>query len=218
MLGLLTCLKKSMKIILIGAPGAGKGTQAFKITDKFAIPHISTGDIFRSNIKGGTPLGIEAKSYIDKGMLVPDELTIKIVEDRISKEDCKDGFMLDGFPRTLEQAEALDKMCDIDLVINIDVPLDLLLHRIVGRRVCKGCGESYHVDFMKAGQETCDRCGGALIQRADDNEESVKTRLDVYVKQTQPLIDYYDRKGVLRSVNGARSMDEVFSDIEELLK
>lgn len=207
-----------MKIILIGAPGAGKGTQAFKITDKFAIPHISTGDIFRSNIKGGTPLGIEAKSYIDKGMLVPDELTIKIVEDRLKKDDCKNGFMLDGFPRTLEQAEALDKMCDIDLVINIDVPLELLLHRIVGRRVCKACGESYHVDFMREGQSECDRCGNPLIQRADDNEESVKTRLDVYVKQTQPLIDYYGKKGVLKSVDGSKSMDEVFADIEKLLK
>lgn len=207
-----------MNIILLGAPGAGKGTQAFKISDKYSIPHISTGDIFRANIKGGTSLGKEAKSYIDKGMLVPDELTVRIVKDRLSEKDCENGFMLDGFPRTLNQAEELAKIADIDMVINIDVPISDLMHRITGRRVCKSCGESFHVDFLKEGENTCKRCGNELIQRADDNEQSVKTRLDVYVSQTKPLIEYYDKKKILKNVDGSRSMDEVFGQVEKLLK
>lgn len=207
-----------MNIILLGAPGAGKGTQAFKITDNFALPHISTGDIFRANIKGGTPLGVEAKGYIDKGMLVPDELTVRIVKDRLSEKDCENGFMLDGFPRTINQAEELAKIANIDLVINIDVPLDNLMKRITGRRVCKVCGDSTHIDFMKEGQTTCSRCGGELIQRADDNEQSVKTRLDVYVKQTQPLIDHYEKIGVLKNVDGDNSPENVFEQIKSLIK
>ena len=206
-----------MNIILLGAPGAGKGTQAFKIAEKYGLPHISTGDIFRANIKGGTELGIKAKSYIDKGMLVPDEITVEIVKDRVSKEDCKDGFMLDGFPRTLFQAKELSTFCDIDAVINIDVPLENLTKRLTGRRVCSKCGESYHVDFMEKGRTTCKSCDGELIQRADDNEQSVKTRLDVYLNQTAPLIEYYKEKGVLREVNGSQAVDEVFSEIVKIL-
>ncbi|MBR2495819.1 MAG: adenylate kinase [Clostridia bacterium] len=206
-----------MNIILLGAPGAGKGTQAFKIAQKYKLPHVSTGDIFRANIKGGTELGIKAKAFIDKGMLVPDEITVEIVKDRISKEDCKDGFMLDGFPRTLYQAKELAAFCKIDTVININVPLENLMHRLTGRRVCTKCGESFHVDFMEKGQTACTSCGGQLIQRADDNEQSVKTRLDVYVKQTAPLIEYYKEQGVLKDVNGSQPMDEVFLEIVKVL-
>ncbi|MEG2116224.1 MAG: adenylate kinase [Clostridia bacterium] len=204
-----------MNIILLGAPGAGKGTQAFQIAEKYKIPHISTGDIFRANIKGGTPLGIEAKGFIDKGQLVPDSLTCKIVENRIANPDCANGFMLDGFPRNTFQAETLSKLTKIDMVINIYVPLEKLLARLTGRRVCKTCGESYHVDFLN-GETKC-RCGGELYQRADDNEKSVSTRLDVYQSQTQPLIDYYDKLGVLKTVNGAQDIKEVFKEIEALL-
>lgn len=204
-----------MNIILLGAPGAGKGTQAFKIAEKYQIPHISTGDIFRANIKGGTQLGIEAKGYIDKGQLVPDSLTCKIVEDRLAKEDCKNGFMLDGFPRNIFQAVTLGKIANIDTVINIYVPLDKLLARLTGRRVCKNCGESYHVDFLN-GQTTC-RCGGELYQRADDNEESVGTRLNVYQNQTQPLIDYYEKLNVLKTVDGSKDIDDVFKEVEAIL-
>lgn len=205
-----------MNIVLLGAPGAGKGTQAFKIAEEYQIPHISTGDIFRANIKGGTPLGVEAKNYIDKGQLVPDELTCKIVEDRINQDDCKNGFMLDGFPRNLFQAEELSKMTKIDTVINISVPLENLMARLTGRRVCKDCGDSYHVNFI-GDTKTCSRCGGELYQRADDNEQSVKTRLDVYSSKTKPLIEYYEAKNVLKNVNGDQNIDNVFAEIKKIL-
>jgi adenylate kinase len=197
-----------MNIILLGAPGAGKGTQASKIVDAYKLPHISTGDIFRENIKNQTPIGLLAKSYIDKGALVPDEVTCKIVEERISREDCKNGYMLDGFPRTIAQAEALDKITNIDLVINIDVDFSLLLDRLCGRRVCKDCGESYHITRLN-GETKCSRCGGELYQRKDDNPETVQSRLDVYNGQTAPLIEYYTAKGVIFNVDGSKTPEEV---------
>ncbi len=201
-----------MNIILLGAPGAGKGTQASKITDAYKLPHISTGDIFRENIKNGTPIGLQAKSYIDQGLLVPDEVTCKIVEDRISREDCAKGYMLDGFPRNISQAEALDKITTIDLVINIDVDFSLLLDRLCGRRVCKDCGESYHVSRLN-GETKCARCGGELYQRKDDNPETVQSRLDVYKAQTAPLIEYYEKKGVLFNVVGNTNPEDVFEEV-----
>ena len=205
-----------MNIILLGAPGAGKGTQAVQIAEKYNIPHISTGDIFRANIKGGTPLGVEAKGYIGKGQLVPDSLTCKIVEDRLTQSDCVSGAMLDGFPRNLYQAETLGKITNIDMVINIYVPLEDLMARLTGRRVCRECGESFHVNFLN-GETKCSRCSGELYQRDDDNEESVGTRLSIYTSQTQPLIDYYEKLGVLRTVDGSKDIKEVFKDIEVLL-
>ena len=205
-----------MNIILLGAPGAGKGTQAVQIAEKYNIPHISTGDIFRANIKGGTPLGVEAKGYIDKGQLVPDSLTCKIVEDRLTQSDCVSGAMLDGFPRNLYQAETLGKITNIDMVINIYVPLEDLMARLTGRRVCRECGESFHVNFLN-GETKCSRCSGELYQRDDDNEESVGTRLSIYTSQTQPLIDYYEKLGVLRTVDGSKDIKEVFKEIEVLL-
>ncbi len=205
-----------MNIILLGAPGAGKGTEASKIVDDYKLPHISTGDIFRENIKNGTPIGLQAKSYIDQGLLVPDEVTCKIVEDRISREDCKNGYMLDGFPRTIAQAEALDKITKIDLVINIDVDFSLLLARLCGRRVCKDCGESYHVSRLN-GETKCVRCGGELYQRKDDNPETVQSRLDVYTAQTAPLIEYYGKKGVLFNVLGNSSPEETHQVVAEKL-
>ncbi len=188
-----------MNIILLGAPGAGKGTQASMIVDRYGLPHISTGDIFRENIKNQTETGLLAKSYIDKGQLVPDEVTCKIVEARIREDDCKNGYMLDGFPRTVAQADELDKISHVDLVINIDVDFSLLLDRLCGRRVCRACGESYHVSRLN-GATTCARCGGELYQRKDDNPETVQSRLDVYKEQTAPLIEYYEKKGVLFNV------------------
>ncbi len=205
-----------MNIILLGAPGAGKGTQASRISDAYKLPHISTGDIFRENIKQGTPIGLEAKAYIDKGLLVPDEVTCKIVEDRISREDCKDGYMLDGFPRTIAQAEVLDKITKIDLVINIDVDFSLLLDRLCGRRVCKDCGESYHVSRLN-GETKCSRCGGELYQRKDDNPETVQSRLDVYTAQTAPLIEYYKNKGVLFNVVGNTTPEDVYEKVSQKL-
>ena len=205
-----------MNIILLGAPGAGKGTQASKIVDNYTLPHISTGDIFRENIKNQTPIGLLAKSYIDKGQLVPDEVTCKIVEERISREDCANGYMLDGFPRTIAQAEELDKITKVDLVINIDVDFSLLLERLCGRRVCKDCGESYHVSRLN-GETKCARCGGELYQRKDDNPETVQSRLDVYNAQTAPLIEYYTKKGLLFNVGGNVSPEEVFATISEKL-
>ncbi len=205
-----------MNIILLGAPGAGKGTQASRISDAYKLPHISTGDIFRENIKNGTPIGLEAKSYMDKGLLVPDEVTCKIVEDRISREDCANGYMLDGFPRNLFQAETLDKMTNIDLVINIDVDFSLLLDRLCGRRVCKDCGESYHVSRLN-GETKCARCGGELYQRKDDNPETVQSRLDVYTAQTAPLIEYYKNKGVLFNVVGNTTPEDVFAEVSKKL-
>ena len=205
-----------MRLILLGAPGSGKGTQAAYIAKKYDLPHISTGDIFRENIKNQTEIGMLAKSYIDKGQLVPDEVTCKIVENRIVKPDCENGYMLDGFPRTIAQAEALDKITKIDLVINIDVDFSLLMDRLCGRRVCKDCGESYHVS--KIGNETkCARCGGELYQRQDDNPETVQNRLDVYNAQTAPLIAYYKRKGILFNVVGNTTPEEVFAEISKKL-
>ena len=201
-----------MNIILLGAPGAGTGTQATRISEKVSLPHISTGDIFRDNIKRGTEIGLLAKSYTDKGQLVPDEVTCKIVEGRLKEKDCAAGYLLDGFPRNLFQAEELDKFSKVDAVINIDVDLSLLMARLCGRRVCKNCGESYHVDFL-GGKTTCERCGGELYQRKDDNEETVGNRLEVYTGQTAPLIDYYEKKGVLHNVNGVGAIDEVFARI-----
>ena len=205
-----------MNVILLGAPGAGKGTQAVRLAEKYNIPHISTGDIFRSNIKGQTPIGIVAKSYIDKGQLVPDEVTIQIVKERLEKEDCQNGYLLDGFPRTVSQAEALDTFSKVEAVVNVDVPLGKLLKRITGRRVCAKCGESYHVDYLN-GKTDCAKCGAELIQRADDNEVTVASRLDVYEKQTAPLIEYYAQKGVLLTVDGDGDIEKVFNSICEKL-
>ena len=206
-----------MNIILLGAPGAGKGTQASKITDAYGIPHISTGDIFRANIKGQTEIGLLAKSYIDKGLLVPDEVTCKIVENRLAEADCQEkGYMLDGFPRTIVQAEALDKVAKIDAVINIDIDCSLLMERLCGRRVCKDCGESYHLSTL-GGVTTCAKCGGELYQRKDDNPETVQSRLDVYNAQTAPLIAYYTEKGLLINVQGDAAPEAVFAEIKEKL-
>ncbi len=201
-----------MNIILLGAPGAGKGTQATRISEKFGLPHISTGDIFRDNIKRGTEIGLLAKSYTDKGQLVPDEVTCRIVADRLEKDDCKNGYLLDGFPRNTFQAKELDGFSKVDAVINIEIDLSLLMARLCGRRVCKECGESYHVDFL-GGKTVCAKCGGTLYQRQDDNEETVGNRLKVYSEQTAPLIEYYSKKGVLRNVDGVGTIEEVFARI-----
>ncbi len=204
-----------MNIILLGAPGAGKGTQANYLVNRYNLPHISTGDIFRANIRNKTEIGMVAKSYIDKGQLCPDEVTVKIVELRLKEEDCAKGFMLDGFPRTIFQAEELAKIADIDYVINIDIPFERLLHRLTGRRVCAKCNASYHVDFLN-GKNVCD-CGGELIHRDDDTEETVSKRIRVYTSQTQPLIDYYKEKGKLVTVNGDDTPEKVFAQIVEKL-
>ena len=212
-----------MKIVMLGAPGAGKGTQAKKIADKYGVPHISTGDIFRANIKEGTELGNKAKTYMDKGLLVPDELVVDLVVDRIKNEDCKKGYVLDGFPRTIPQAECLDKaladMSDaLDFAINIDVPDENIISRMGGRRACVGCGATYHVVNIPPKKEgICDRCGGELILRDDDKPETVKQRLNVYHEQTQPLIDYYTKKGIIRDVDGTMEMDDVFGAITGIL-
>ena len=206
-----------MNIILLGAPGAGKGTQAVRISEKYDLPHISTGDIFRDNIKRGTEIGLLAKSYTDKGQLVPDEVTCKIVEGRLKEKDCEKGYLLDGFPRNLFQAQELDKFSKVDAVINIDIDLSLLMDRLCGRRVCKECGERYHVNFL-GGKTVCDKCGGQLYQRKDDNEETVGNRLKVYSEQTAPLIDYYKNKGVLIDIDGVGTIDEVFARIVAALK
>ena len=213
-----------MKIIMLGAPGAGKGTQAKLIAEKFGIPHVSTGDIFRANIKEGTDLGKEAKGYMDKGQLVPDELTVRILLDRVSKDDCKNGYVLDGFPRTIPQAEVLDKevskMGDkIDIAINVDVPDENIVRRMGGRRACLKCGATYHTEHIPPKKEgICDACGSDLVLRDDDKPETVKNRLDVYHKQTQPLIDYYSAKNILKTVDGTRDMNDVFADIVKLLE
>jgi adenylate kinase len=212
-----------MKIIMLGAPGAGKGTQAKMIADKYSIPHVSTGDIFRANIKNGTELGMEAKRYMDQGQLVPDELTVKILLDRVAQDDCKNGYVLDGFPRTIPQAEVLDealtKLGDsIDYAINVDVPDENIINRMSGRRACVACGATYHIVHIPTKVEgICDRCGAELILRDDDKPETVKKRLDVYHTQTQPLIDYYTAKGVLKEVDGTRDMKDVFADIVKIL-
>ena len=205
-----------MNVILLGAPGAGKGTQATRISSRYNLPHISTGDIFRANIKNQTEIGLLAKSYIDKGQLVPDEVTCKIVENRVTEKDCENGFLLDGFPRTIAQAESLEKFSKIDCVINIDIDFSYLMERLCGRRVCKDCGESYHVSTL-GGKTDCAKCGGELYQRKDDNPETVQSRLSVYENQTAPLIDYYTRKGVIVNVAGEGTPEEVFSLIVKAL-
>lgn len=212
-----------MKIIMLGAPGAGKGTQAKKIADVCNIPHISTGDIFRANIKNGTELGAKAKAYMDKGLLVPDELVCDLVVDRIQQDDCKDGVILDGFPRTIPQAEALTNALNaigqnMDFAIDVDVPDENIINRMSGRRACVGCGATYHLVFNPTKVEgICDVCGEKLILREDDKPETVKNRLNVYHEQTQPLIDYYKGQGILRTVDGTKAMDEVFADILKVL-
>lgn len=212
-----------MRLILLGPPGAGKGTQASSIVAEYGITHISTGDIFRHNIKNETELGKKVKSYLDKGQLVPDELTIDLVWDRLSKEDCKNGFLLDGFPRTINQAEALQKGLEerglkLDKVINIDVDKNILVKRLSGRRVCKNCGETYHVDNKPTVKDgVCDKCSGEVIQRADDNEKTVLDRIEVYEKQTFPLIDFYKKLGLILTVDGTLSIEDVFSQIKESL-
>ena len=212
-----------MKIIMLGAPGAGKGTQAKRIAEKYHIPHISTGDIFRANIKEGTELGKKAKNYMDQGLLVPDELVVDLVADRIQKDDCKDGFILDGFPRTIPQAESLDaalaKMGEtMDYAIDVDVPDEDIVTRMGGRRACVGCGATYHVQFNPTKQDgICDSCGERLILRDDDKPETVQKRLDVYHEQTQPLIEYYRKAGILKTVDGTLEMDDVFAAIASIL-
>ncbi len=212
-----------MKIVMLGAPGAGKGTQAKMIAEKYTIPHISTGDIFRANIKEGTPLGLEAKSYMDQGKLVPDELTVKILLDRVAKDDCKNGYVLDGFPRTIPQAnvlkEALAKQNDkIDFAINVDVPDENIVRRMSGRRACVTCGATYHIEHVPPKTEgICDKCGSALILRDDDKPDTVLNRLKVYHDQTQPLIDFYNNEGILKEVDGTIDVKEVFESITKIL-
>lgn len=212
-----------MKIIMLGAPGAGKGTQAKMIADKYGVPHISTGDIFRANIKNGTELGMEAKKYMDQGLLVPDELTVRILLDRVAQDDCKNGYVLDGFPRTIPQAEVLDseltKLGDhIDYAINVDVPDENIVKRMSGRRACLTCGATYHIEHVPPKKEgICDVCGSELVLRNDDKPETVKNRLNVYHEQTQPLIDFYTEKGVLKTVDGTVPMEEVFAAITAIL-
>ena len=212
-----------MKIVLLGPPGAGKGTQAKSISNRYSIPHISTGDIFRKNISENTPLGIEAKSYMDNGQLVPDEVTINMVKDRLEQDDCKNGYLLDGFPRTVHQAEALDNFLtereeSIDTALLIEVPKEFILERMTGRRVCPSCGASYHIKFNPpANDGKCDLCGSDVIQRKDDTEETVKERLDVYENQTQPLIDFYKNKKQLSVVDGTQAINEVFESICKIL-
>ena len=212
-----------MKIIMLGAPGAGKGTQAKMIAEKYGIPHVSTGDIFRANIKNGTELGMEAKKYMDQGLLVPDELTVRILLDRVAQDDCKNGYVLDGFPRTIPQAEVLDseltKLGDhIDYAINVDVPDENIVKRMSGRRACLTCGATYHIEHVPPKEEgICDVCGSELVLRDDDKPETVKNRLNVYHEQTQPLIDFYTEKGVLKTVDGTVPMEEVFAAITAIL-
>ena len=212
-----------MKIIMLGAPGAGKGTQAKKIAAKYGIPHISTGDIFRANIKGGTELGMKAKTFMDQGMLVPDEITIGMLMDRIHEADCAKGYVLDGFPRTIPQAESLTEALkgmneSIDYAVNVDVPDENIVNRMGGRRACVACGATYHIQFNAPKTEgICDTCGEKLVLRDDDKPETVQKRLNVYHEQTQPLIDYYEKAGVLKEVDGTKNMDEVFNDIVDIL-
>lgn len=213
-----------MNILFMGPPGAGKGTQAEKIVNEFQIPHISTGDAFRAAMSQGTPLGLEAKSYVDKGLLVPDEITNGIVRDRLAQPDCDKGFLLDGFPRTIAQAEALDGMLaelgkKIDVVFNLVVDRGFLLARLTGRRICKSCGSTYHVVFNPPKQEgICDKCSGELYQRSDDTEEKVGTRLDEYSNKTAPLLDYYRNKGILHEVNGEQDIHQVTAEISSILR
>ena len=212
-----------MKIILMGPPGAGKGTQAEKLVELYQIPHISTGDMFRKAQKEGTELGLKAKSYMDQGQLVPDEVTVGIVKERLAEDDCKDGFLLDGFPRTVQQADALDGILAelgmvLDRVVNIEVDKAFLVDRLTGRRVCRACGATFHVTNKAPKVEgVCDKCGGELYQRNDDKVETVSNRLDVYAAQTAPLIEYYQSKGIMSSIDGSKSMEDVLADIRTAL-
>ncbi|RIA78180.1 adenylate kinase [Anaeroplasma bactoclasticum] len=212
-----------MKLLIMGRPGAGKGTQAANIKEYYNIPHISTGDMFRQAMKNETKLGLEAKSYMEKGALVPDEVTIGIVEERLLEDDCKNGFLLDGFPRTIAQAEALDAFLakngvKLDAVLDVNVPAEILVRRMVGRRVCKTCGATFHVEFNAPKVEgICDNCGAKLIQRPDDTEETAVNRLAVYDQNTAPLLDFYAKKNLLKTVNGDQPLDKVFEDIKEVL-
>ena len=213
----------TVDLVLMGLPGAGKGTQAEMIVEKYRIPHISTGDMFRAAIKEGTELGKQAKKFMDEGQLVPDEVTIGIVRERLAKEDCKKGFLLDGFPRTVPQAEALDNILNemnrsIDYVIHIDVDREILMERLTGRRICRDCGATYHLVFNPPKQpNVCDKCNGELYQRDDDNEETVANRLEVNINQQQPLLDYYRNKGVLKTIDGNRKIEEVFQEVDTLI-
>ena len=213
-----------MNLIILGAPGSGKGTSATVLREKYSLAHISTGDIFRSNIKNGTPLGVEAKSYIDKGALVPDSLTVSMVEDRLSQPDCEKGYILDGFPRTLAQAEALDEMLakkgdKIDAVLSIVVDDEIIKDRVSGRRVCEKCGASFNVKFKPTNVEgVCDLCGGNVVQRADDNEETVAARLKTYYENTKPLIDFYEKKGLIVEGDNGKDSDTCIAEIENGLK
>ena len=212
-----------MRIIMLGAPGAGKGTQAKKIAAKYNIPHISTGDIFRANIKNGTELGKKAKTYMDQGLLVPDELVVDLVVDRVNQDDCENGYVLDGFPRTIPQAEALTEALEkmgqkVDFAIDVNVPDENIVKRMGGRRACVTCGATYHMVYAPTKKEgICDTCGGELILRDDDKPETVQKRLNVYHDQTQPLIDYYTSQGILRTVDGTVDIDDVFRAITEFL-
>lgn len=212
-----------MKIIMLGAPGAGKGTQAKKIAAKYGIPHISTGDIFRANIKNGTELGKKAKTYMDQGLLVPDDLVVDLVVDRVNQDDCAKGYVLDGFPRTIPQAEALDKALaamdqKMDYAIDVEVPDENIVKRMGGRRACVGCGATYHLEYAPTKSEgICDACGKELILRDDDKPETVQKRLDVYHEQTQPLIDYYANAGILKTVDGTVDINDVFQAIVSIL-
>lgn len=213
-----------MKIVMLGAPGAGKGTQAKMIAAKYEVPHISTGDIFRANIKNGTELGKKAKEYMDQGLLVPDELTVDLVIDRLSQDDCGKGYILDGFPRTIPQAEALDAALSklgekMDYAIDVDVPDENIVNRMSGRRACTGCGATYHIvhNPSKKG-DVCEVCGETLILRDDDKPETVQKRLTVYHEQTQPLIDYYTQQGILKTVDGTQDMNDVFTDVTKILE
>ena len=212
------------RAVLLGPPGAGKGTQAAKVIEKYNVPHISTGDIFRANIKEGTELGKKAQGYINEGKLVPDELVVDLVTDRLQQDDCKDGFLLDGFPRTILQAEQLDEFLSkngqkLDIVLNFKVRKDVLVERISGRRVCKACGASFHVVNVPPKKEgICDRCGGELIQRKDDNRETVENRINVYESETAVLIGYYEKQGVLVDFDGEKSHEEVFADVVKAIE
>lgn len=212
-----------MRLVLLGAPGAGKGTQAKMLIDKYSIPQISTGDILRKAVADGTPLGKEAKSYMDSGGLVPDSVVIGLVKERLAQDDCKNGYILDGFPRTTPQAEELDKVLadmgsPLDTALSVDVDTDILMKRLTGRRTCKNCQQMYNVHFTPSKEEgKCDKCGGELMQRDDDKEETIKNRLTVYEKSTAPLIDYYGKKNILKSVDGMGSVDEIFNKVCSIL-
>lgn len=208
-----------MNMVLLGPPGAGKGTIAAKVKDHFKIPHISTGDLFRAAIKNKTELGVQVKSILDSGDLVPDDLTVALVKERLKKDDTAKGYILDGFPRTIVQAEALGKIAKIDHVVNFFVPEDLIIKRLSGRRLCKECGAGYHVEYIKPKKEgVCDKCGGDLYTRKDDNIDSIQNRLDVYAKQTEPLINFYKEKGLLKDVDGSSGIDNVFTATLKVLK